>query len=82
MTAAIRATGLTKSYGRKLVLDSVDIDVEEGSIFGFLGPNGAGKTTTLRLTTGLARATKGSIEVLGHDAQAAGNAILRVGAVL
>ncbi|TXN30592.1 ABC transporter ATP-binding protein [Lacisediminihabitans profunda] len=75
MSAAIRAAGLTKSYGRKLVLDSLDLDVEEGSIFGFLGPNGAGKTTTLRLTTGLARPTKGSIQVLGHDARAAGNAV-------
>ena len=75
MSAAVRATGLTKSYGKKVVLDSLDLEVEEGSIFGFLGPNGAGKTTTLRLTTGLARATTGSIEVLGHDAQAAGNAI-------
>jgi len=75
VTAAIRATGLTKSYGRKLVLDSLDLDVEEGSIFGFLGPNGAGKTTTLRLTTALARPTHGSIEVLGHDAQAAGSAV-------
>ena len=74
MSAAIRATGLTKSYGKRLVLDSLDLDVEEGSIFGFLGPNGAGKTTTLRLTTGLARATSGSIEVLGHDAQTAGTA--------
>ncbi|HEU0206813.1 MAG TPA: ABC transporter ATP-binding protein [Pseudolysinimonas sp.] len=73
MSAAIRATGLTKSYGSKLVLDSLDLEVDEGSIFGFLGPNGAGKTTTLRLTTGLARATSGSIEVLGHNAQAPGN---------
>lgn len=75
MSAAVRARGLTKSYGKRLVLDSLDLEVEEGSIFGFLGPNGAGKTTTLRLTTGLARATTGSIEVLGHDAQAAGNAV-------
>ncbi len=74
MSAAVRASGLTKSYGSKVVLDSLDLEVDEGSIFGFLGPNGAGKTTTLRLTTGLATPTKGSIEVLGHDAQTAGNA--------
>jgi len=75
VSAAVRATGLSKSYGGKLVLDSLDLDVDEGSIFGFLGPNGAGKTTTLRLTTGLARPTTGSIEVLGHDPQAAGTAV-------
>ena len=75
MTAAVRATGLTKSYGSKVVLDSLDLEVDEGSIFGFLGPNGAGKTTTLRLTTGLARPSRGSIEVLGRDAHAAGNAV-------
>lgn len=75
MSAAVRASGLTKSYGGKLVLDSLDLEVDEGSIFGFLGPNGAGKTTTLRLTTGLARPTKGSIKVLGHDPQAVGNAV-------
>ncbi len=75
MSAAIHAIGLTKSYGGKLVLDSLDLDVEEGSVFGFLGPNGAGKTTTLRLTTGLARPTKGFIQVLGRDAREAGNAV-------
>jgi len=75
MNAAILATGLTKSYRGKLVLDSLDLEVDEGSIFGFLGPNGAGKTTTLRLSTGLARPTKGSIRILGHDPQEAGNAV-------
>ena len=75
MSAAIRATGLTKSYGKKRVLDGLDLDVEEGSVFGFLGPNGSGKTTTLRLTTGLARPTRGSITVLGQDARVAGNAV-------
>lgn len=79
MTAAVRAAGLTKSYGSKVVLDSLDLTVDEGSIFGFLGPNGAGKTTTLRLTTGLARPTSGSIEVLGHDAAAGGVARAEIG---
>jgi ABC-2 type transport system ATP-binding protein len=75
VTAAIRAAGLTKSYGSTVALDSLDLRVEEGSIFGFLGPNGAGKSTTLRLATGLARPTRGSIEVLGHDVGAAGDAV-------
>jgi ABC-2 type transport system ATP-binding protein len=75
VTAAIRARRLTKIYGPNVALDSLDLSVEEGSIFGFLGPNGAGKTTTLRLTTGLARPTRGSIEVLGQDVRSAGNAV-------
>ncbi len=74
-TAAIRTTALTKAYGEKRALDSVDLSVDEGSIFGFLGPNGAGKTTMLRLITGLARPTGGSVHVLGHDVATAGNAV-------
>jgi ABC-2 type transport system ATP-binding protein len=49
--------------------------VEEGSIFGFLGPNGAGKTTMLRILTGLAKPTQGSIRVLGHDASSTGSVV-------
>jgi len=75
MSEAIRTTGLTKVYGEKHALDSVDLVVEEGSIFGFLGPNGAGKTTTLRILTGLARPTSGSVQILGHDVASAGNSV-------
>jgi ABC-2 type transport system ATP-binding protein len=75
MSTAIEARGLSKLYGGKPALDSVDLDVEEGSIFGFLGPNGAGKTTTLRILTGMAKPTKGSVSILGHDALKAGNAV-------
>ncbi|MDD0857658.1 ABC transporter ATP-binding protein [Arthrobacter alpinus] len=46
-----------------------------GEIFGFLGPNGAGKTTTLRLVTGMARPTSGTITVLGQELSTAGNAV-------
>jgi ABC-2 type transport system ATP-binding protein len=75
MTAAIRATALTKTYGEKRALDAMDLTVEEGSVFGFLGANGAGKTTTLRLLTGLARPTSGTVEVLGRDVATARNAV-------
>src|SRR5664280_2698810 len=75
MSEAIRTTGLTKVYGEKQALDSVDLVVEEGSIFGFLGPNGAGKTTTLCILTGLARPTSGSVQILGHNVATAGNAV-------
>ena len=73
--AAIQTTALTKTYGTKRALDGVDLTVPEGSVFGFLGPNGAGKTTMLRLITGLARPTSGSVQVLGRDVATAGNAV-------
>jgi ABC-2 type transport system ATP-binding protein len=72
---AIAISSLTKRYGDKLALDSVDLVVPEGSIFGFLGANGAGKTTTLRLLTGMARSTGGSVRVLGQDVASAGNPV-------
>jgi ABC-2 type transport system ATP-binding protein len=75
MSAAVEIRRLTKTYGHKRALDRVDLQVEEGSIFGFLGPNGAGKTTTLRILTGLARPTKGTVRVLGHDIATADNAV-------
>jgi ABC-2 type transport system ATP-binding protein len=64
---AIRARGLTKRFGSVLALDSLDLDVPRGSVFGLLGPNGAGKTTTIRILTGLARASGGSAIVAGVD---------------
>ena len=72
---AIRTTALTKVYGQKRALDSVDVEVEEGSIFGFLGPNGAGKTTALRILTGLASPTSGSVQILGQDVATGGNSV-------
>ena len=72
---AFQATRVTKQYGDQRALDAVDLTVAEGSIFGFLGPNGAGKTTMLRLITGLARPTAGTVEVLGRDVATAGNAV-------
>ena len=48
MTAIIETQGLTKSYGSQRGVVDVDLQVNEGEVFGFLGPNGAGKTTTIR----------------------------------
>lgn len=50
-------------------LDNVSLDIEEGAFFGLLGPNGAGKTTLISILSGLARASSGSVKVLGHDVQ-------------
>lgn len=73
MSAALETVALTKTFGAKKALDAVDLSVADGSIFGFLGPNGAGKTTALRIITGLARPTSGSVRVLGQDVASAGN---------
>ncbi|MGH9065698.1 MAG: ABC transporter ATP-binding protein [Acidimicrobiales bacterium] len=64
---AIQTTGLTKRLGRRNVVDSIDLAVPEGSVFGFLGPNGSGKTTTIRMLLGLAFPTAGQVRLLGHE---------------
>ena len=64
---AIKIEQLTKTYGKVNALDGLNMQVEEGAIFGFLGPNGAGKTTTMRILTGLARSTSGNASVAGVD---------------
>jgi ABC-2 type transport system ATP-binding protein len=65
--SAIAATGLRKSFGDNLVLDGVDLDVAEGTIFALLGPNGAGKTTIVNILTTLIGADAGELRVAGHD---------------
>lgn len=67
MPLAVQAEGLTKLFGSTLALDHLDLEVEEGEIFGFLGPNGAGKTTTIRILSCLLAPTSGSASVAGYD---------------
>ncbi|GAA3078917.1 ABC-2 type transport system ATP-binding protein [Kribbella aluminosa] len=67
MSPAIDVRGLRKSYGDKLVLDGIDLNVAEGTIFSLLGPNGAGKTTVVRILSTLAAADAGEIRVAGRD---------------
>jgi ABC-2 type transport system ATP-binding protein len=64
---AIRATGLRKSFGDSLVLDGIDLEVPEGTVFALLGPNGAGKTTTVHILSTLIGADGGDVRVAGHD---------------
>lgn len=61
----ITLRSLTKRYGPFTAVDSIDLEVAKGELFGFLGPNGAGKTTTLRMIAGILRPTAGSVEVGG-----------------
>lgn len=65
--AAIRATGLRKSYGSQVVLDGIDLEVAEGTVYALLGPNGAGKTTIVHILSTLLAADGGTVEIAGHD---------------
>ena len=60
---------LKKSYGKIQAVNGISMSVEHGEIFGFLGPNGAGKTTTIRCMLDVIRPTRGTIRILGLDAQ-------------
>jgi branched-chain amino acid transport system ATP-binding protein len=78
--AVLKAEALTKSYGRRVVVQHVDLDIRTGEVVGLLGPNGAGKTTILRTISGIVRPMKGSVRVLGQDvARLAPNRIARRG---
>ncbi|OLB92538.1 MAG: multidrug ABC transporter ATP-binding protein [Thaumarchaeota archaeon 13_1_40CM_38_12] len=66
--SCIEARSISKSYDGILAVDSIDLSVPTGKIFGFLGPNGAGKTTTIKLLTTLVPPTGGTIRILGMDA--------------
>jgi ABC-2 type transport system ATP-binding protein len=63
----LRTENLTKDYGRIRALDSLELTVSRGEIFGLLGPNGSGKTTALRLLMGFMRPTAGRAIIAGHD---------------
>ncbi|MEO8973652.1 MAG: ATP-binding cassette domain-containing protein [Ktedonobacteraceae bacterium] len=63
----IEIRGLCKSFGDHVVLDSINLDVAEGTIFALLGPNGAGKTTMVQILSTLIRADGGEVWVAGHD---------------
>ena len=67
MTPAIRIADVHKRYGAFQALAGVSLDILPGEFFALLGPNGAGKTTLISIIAGLARASSGTVEVMGHD---------------
>lgn len=80
---AVSIDGLTKRFGERVAVDSVDLRVKSGIAFGLLGPNGAGKTTLIRMLVGLATPSQGSIELLGHKIpQQKSQALAKVGAIV
>ena len=74
---AIRCQGLTRRFGDKVAVRSMDLVVERGEVFAFLGPNGAGKTTAVRMLAGLLQPTEGDAWVLGSDVRLAAAEIRR-----
>jgi ABC-2 type transport system ATP-binding protein len=75
---AIEAHGLTQRFGPHVAVDSVDLTVEPGEVFGLLGPNGAGKTTTIRLLVTLLPVTQGEVCVFGHDVRRSSMTVRRL----
>ena len=66
-TFAIEVRGLRKSFGKQVVLDGIDLEVAEGTVFALLGPNGAGKTTAIHILSTLISADEGEVRVAGFD---------------
>jgi ABC-2 type transport system ATP-binding protein len=64
---AVEAIQLRKDFGQIHAVDCIDMSLPPGRIYGLLGPNGSGKTTLIRLLTGLASATSGTVRVLGTE---------------
>ncbi|MFF8283884.1 ABC transporter ATP-binding protein [Streptomyces albus] len=83
-SAVISTRGLTKRYrGGQLAVDTLDLTVPRGSVFGFLGPNGSGKTTTIRMLLGLIEPTGGTAHVLGAPMPGSVRQVLpRIGALI
>jgi ABC-2 type transport system ATP-binding protein len=67
MSTIIQAENLTRRFGTLTALDHLNLEIEEGEIFGMVGPDGAGKTTAMRLLCGLMNPTEGRATVVGHD---------------
>lgn len=78
----IETMKLTKRYGDLTAVDSLDMTVSEGEIFGFLGPNGAGKTTTILMLMGLSVPSSGTARVGGHDIVEQSREIRKIASIL
>jgi ABC-2 type transport system ATP-binding protein len=77
----LRARGVSKSFGRRRVLENVSLEVKQGEVVGIVGPNGAGKTTLIRILLGILKRDAGEVELMGRDPFKDPRARSRVGAV-
>src|SRR5450755_4034869 len=75
---AVPPFGLTRTYGALIALNSLDLTINQGDLFGFIGSNGAGKTTTLRILATFLAPSAGTAKVLGHDVVANADAVRHV----
>src|SRR5687767_7212947 len=76
--AAVQTLGLTRTYGQMVALNSLDLSVYKGDLFGFIGSNGAGKTTTLRILATFLVPSAGTAKILGHDVVLEADAVRHV----
>jgi ABC-2 type transport system ATP-binding protein len=67
MTSAITLTNVSKSFGTKTAVDDLNLEIPEGTVYGFIGPNGSGKTTTIRMILRILQPDVGRVAVLGND---------------
>lgn len=77
MALAIQTQGLTRKFGSFVAVDHVDLEVEQGTIFGFLGPNGSGKSTVIRMLCGVLEPSEGDAWVNGYDVRKDPEAVKR-----
>lgn len=66
-SSVIKTVGLHKSFGKVHALNGIDLEINQGEIYGFIGPNGAGKSTLIRTLLGIIKADKGTAEIFGLD---------------
>ena len=66
--AIVQVNKVTKKFGSFTALDGIDLEVNQGEVYGFIGPNGAGKTTTIRILLGILKATSGTATIFSRDA--------------
>ena len=76
----LQTEGLTKKYGRKFVVNDLNIKIRKGDIYGFIGKNGAGKTTTIKMIAGLCRPKSGKMELF--DCKSLTEGRKRIGTVI
>lgn len=66
MSLIVETENLSKQYGRRTVVDGLDLRIPEGCVYGFLGPNGSGKSTTMKMLLSLIRPSKGEVRIMGQ----------------